>query len=334
MRVRDPTGRDLSVLRTVDDPQLVPEPLDGRSRVEDHALQGVLDVVVQVPRDGRQEARRRQHAPRAGVHDERTRRAVGGLHVSRLVAGLAKERSLLVSDDSGDGDTGAEGRVRCRVAVDLGGRADRGQHLGRDGQFRQQCLVPGASIDVEQECPRGVRAVGHVDGPTGQVPDEPRVHGAEEELATLGTRLRLGHVIEDPAELGAREVGVDHQAGRALDVLLQASRLQLVAQLSRATILPDDRVHDRPARIALPHDRRLALVGDADPGDLLRACVAQLQHTIGDGELTMPDVLGVVFHPARAGDRPAQAPGALRPPPGPPDRRGWRGCWSYPSRTP
>ena len=32
--------------------------------------------------------------------------------------------------------------------------------------------------------------------------------------------------------------------------------------------------------------------------DLLRARITPLEHTTGDGELTLPDVLRVVFHPA------------------------------------
>ena len=50
-----------------------------------------------------------------------------------------------------------------------------------------------------------------------------------------------------------------------------AVRLQPLAEVGGAAVLPDDRVVDRLAGLAVPDDRRLALVGDADRGDRRRA---------------------------------------------------------------
>ena len=62
----------------------------------------------------------------------------------------------------------------------------------------------------------------------------------------------------------AGKVGVDDQAGLGPDRVAGAVRLQALAEVRGAAILPDDRVVDRLAGLAVPDDGRLALVGDAD----------------------------------------------------------------------
>src|SRR5207244_11465518 len=57
---------------------------------------------------------------------------------------------------------------------------------------------------------------------------------------------------------------------RSRDRLLVPAAAQRSAGVGGAAILPDDGVVDRLAGRAVPHDRGLALVGDADGGDVLR----------------------------------------------------------------
>src|SRR3546814_2669028 len=47
----------------------------------------------------------------------------------------------------------------------------------------------------------------------GQPPQQEAVDGAEGELATLGALPCARHVVEQPGDLGAGEVGVEQQAG-------------------------------------------------------------------------------------------------------------------------
>src|SRR3569623_12359 len=74
---------------------------------------------------------------------------------------------------------------------------------------------------------------------------------------------------------------------------------QFVAQARGAPVLPHDGVVNRLPGAPVPHHRGLALVGDADGGD-----VAPRQAGLGDGlggdaELRRPDLVGVVLDPAR-----------------------------------
>ena len=63
-------------------------------------------------------------------------------------------------------------------------------------------------------------------------------------------------------------------------------------------VLPDDRIVDRLARYAIPDDCRLALVGDADAGNILGAG-AGLRHRFPHGcDDSRPDVLGIVLDPS------------------------------------
>ena len=184
-------------------------------------------------------------------------------------------------------------------------------------------------MDVEEERPAGVRDVGGVDGAVvgrapgareaaGQAPEQERVDGAEGELAALGTGASAGHGVEDVRDLRAGEVGIEREAGALPEEGLVAREAQPLARRRGDPALPDDRVGDRLARRAVPDDRRLALVGDPDRGNPLRA--ADLANDVArHRELARPDRLRVVGHVARrrelllerllrAGDRPPVAP--------------------------
>ena len=102
----------------------------------------------------------------------------------------------------------------------------------------------------------------------GQEPHQPGVDGAEGELAALGRGTRAARVVEQPGELGSGEVGVEDEPGALAKERLEAARLQHVARRRGAPVLPDDGVADRLAGRAVPDDRRLALVGDAERGDV------------------------------------------------------------------
>ena len=77
------------------------------------------------------------------------------------------------------------------------------------------------------------------------------------------------------------------------------SALQSGADIGGAAVLPDDGAVHRLARGAVPHHGGLALVGDADGGDVLGLTPAffsaSRQVAIGRG----PDVLRLVLDPAR-----------------------------------
>ncbi len=101
-----------------------------------------------------------------------------------------------------------------------------------------------------------------------ELPDEPAVDGAECELAARRARLRVGSRIEQPRQLGAGEIRIEHEPRAPRHFRFVAGGFQFLAQVGGATVLPDDRAADRFAGAAIPEHRGLALIGDADGDDV------------------------------------------------------------------
>ncbi len=242
--------------------QLIAQPLHHRAADEDAAFEREL-LFAHLGAGGRDQAVLRLHDLIAGMQQHEAAGAVGVLRHAGLVAGLAEERRLLVAGDAADDQRLAE-HARRQYAEGMGRRMHVGQHGARHAQQLQQLRIPIVGVDVEEHGARSVRRIGHVRAIAGELPDEPGIHGAEGELAALGAPARARNLIQQPRELGAAEVGIDDQAGALGYQALGADLLQLVAHRRGAPVLPDDRVMERLAGLAVPQQRGLALVGDAD----------------------------------------------------------------------
>src|ERR1051325_8215715 len=128
-----------------------------------------------------------------------------GCTSGRMARGTRGRPRRLAAGDAGDEE---------RLAKDAGGnhaeRVRRRMHFRQDGarhaQQPQQLVVPLVGVDVEEERARGVGDVGDVGPIAGELPDEPRVHGAERELPARRALTRARNLVEQPCELGAAEV--------------------------------------------------------------------------------------------------------------------------------
>src|SRR5262249_36007970 len=108
--------------------------------------------------------------------------------------GLAERRRLLIAGVAGDWNRGAEEGGVAR-AVDLTAGPRLGEHSQRHSQRRQNLVVPGEGVDIEEQRARGVRVVGDVDASAAETPDQPGIDGAKEYLAALGTLAQSGYVL-------------------------------------------------------------------------------------------------------------------------------------------
>jgi hypothetical protein len=232
------------------------------------------------------------------VGQQKAARAVGDLGQARRVAALTEQRRLLVAAQGGDGQRLAE--KRSLGLADHPARVDElGQHRAGHAEQRQQLLVPGAGVDVVEQRARGVGRVGHMQPTAAQVPDEPGVDRAEGELAAAGARDAVVDVPQDPAQLGRREVGIEHEPGPLAHERLVAGHAQLATLVGRAAILPDDGRRDRQAAGPFPDDGGLTLVGDSDRRHLRGAVGTTLQRLPGRVALRRPDLERVLLDPAR-----------------------------------
>jgi len=76
---------------------------------------------------------------------------------------------------------------------------------------------------------------------------------------------------------------------------------QRAATVGGATALPDDGVMDGLARVAVPDDDGLALVGEGEGRDLAGLTLGARQHVEQHGALGLPENFGIVLDPAGVG---------------------------------
>jgi hypothetical protein len=261
-------------------------------------------AVAELVADGGEEAVLGVDDLGAGVEDEEVTGAVGVLRLARIERRLAEGRGLLVAQDARDGHL-AQQRRGLDVAVHLGGGADLGEHRLRDAERLEDVVAPLEGLEVEEQRARRVGHVGLVHAAVdaaGQVPEDPGVGRAEDQVAGLGLLARTLDVLEDPDDLGAREVGREREADDRLEAVRSLVAREAVDDRLRAGVLPHDRVVDGLAGGLVPDDRGLALVGDADRGDVVAGQVGAGERLADDLADVVPDLDRVVLDPARAGE--------------------------------
>ena len=162
-------------------------------------------------------------------------------------------------------------------------------------------LVPPQAVDVKEHGAAAVGVVRGVDRSPGEVPEQPAVYGAAQQLPPLGPPPGPGDVVQQPAVLGAGEVGVGQQPRPGPDGLGVPLLLELGAEGRRPPALPDDGAAHRLAGGLLPQQGGLPLVGQAQGGNVPRGHAAG-RHALGRRlELAVQQFQGVVLHPAGLG---------------------------------
>ncbi len=236
--------------------------------------------------------------------------AVGDLDHPRSEAGLAEERSLLVAEDGCDRHPVERGSGGTVEPAERGGaeaarrRADLGERVRRDAEELAQLGRPGELGGVEEQGAAGVGGVGGVDagvGPAGEVPQEPRVHGAERKVRVVRAEGELTGT-QEPGGLGGAEIRIEYEAGQLAHERQVTGPAQLLAHRRGAAVLPHDGPVQGPAARPVEGDERLPLVGDADSRDgfaRVGEAAAELVQSESD---RVPDLRGVVLDPAGAGE--------------------------------
>jgi hypothetical protein len=230
----------------------------------------------------------RQHRKVAGVDVDHRRGAERDLHRAGLDAHLTEHRRLLIAGAARQRYRGAE-HARRRFAALSARRHDRRQHLRWNADAGEYRSIPSSVEEIVEAGARRVGVIGNVRGATAQLPRQPRVDGAEAQLAGLGA-LHVVALAQDPFELGRRRERVGEHA------LAE----QLRDALAGARVLPADRRVDGQPGLALPHHRRGALVGQTDRGQILRLQLRGAQCVADDALRRLPDVQRVLLHPPRA----------------------------------
>ena len=148
----------------------------------------------------------------AGVEHGEATRAVGGFDRAAFETGLPDQCGLLVAGDAADGNGRAE-QLRRRFAEIVGAVLHLGQQRGGDIEDLEQLVVPGIVADVVQQGARGIAGIGDMHLAAGEPPEQETVDGAEGQLTCLGAGAGARHIVQQPGDLGAREIGIEQQAG-------------------------------------------------------------------------------------------------------------------------
>ncbi len=154
-------------------------------------------------------------------------------------------------------------------------------------------------MDIVQHGARSIAHVRQVKVTAAQPPHQKAIDGTKERLSLFSLLPKAGYVVQQPGQLGAREIGIHHQACLVLDDVRPALSSELVAGGGRAPALPDDGIVQWPACVPIPDHGRFSLIGNAGGCQLAGANACLLQHLPGCAQLCPPYSFGIVLHPAR-----------------------------------
>ena len=133
----------------------------------------------------------------------------------------------------------------------------------------------------------------------GELPDQPGINGAEQQLSPLRTFPCTRHVIQNPLDLGTGKIGINHKSGFVPISFGQSFFLQCITFRCGAPALPDNRMINRFSGFPIPYHCGFALIGDSDRRNLLRGNAKLLYRLPCHGQLGAPDLLCIVLYPAR-----------------------------------
>jgi hypothetical protein len=232
------------------------------------------------------------------VEQQEVPRPVRVLRFALRQAGLPERRCLLVAEDSRDGHA-RQRPAFASDAVDLGRAADLGQHRHRNAEIGADLRIPVERLEIHQQSAGRVGDIRHV-GALRDVPQNPAVDGAEAEFARVRLLACAVDVVEDPSDLRPREIRGQRQAGALPVPAGPLVAAEFRAQCVGARVLPDDRVVHGFSGVPVPHHRRLALIGDADRGDVAFGEIGFRERGRHHLAGVDPQLHRVVFHPACA----------------------------------
>ena len=291
VRRRNARRQKFALRRRGDHAQPVAQPLHAAARMEHAALERIHRLSAHGIADGREQPARRGDAPFSRIEQQKQPRAVGDLARSRGKTRLPDERRLLIARQprKRDGTAPEHHFPHARVA-----RAHLGQDVRRGRKAVEKRRIPGKIADIEEHRAGGVGHVRDKGLALRELPDEVAIHRSRAQPARPKRRLRRRDMIERPADLARRKIGVGHKPRARVDEFL-CVLVQRLAPCRRTPTLPADRRTYRVTRNAVPQDDRLALVGDADARELV---ARKARAGIEDVRRFEVDLVGVLLHPA------------------------------------
>src|SRR5271154_4692271 len=100
--------------------------------------------------------------------------------------------------------------------------------------------------------------------PARQLPNQKGFDVSKNDLSGLSLFPRPRNIIENPTNLETAEISGKRKSSFLAKAILPTITRKFRDCVFHASVLPDQRVVHRPARLAIPDDGRFSLVGDPD----------------------------------------------------------------------
>ena len=246
-------------------PQPIAQPLHQAARHEHRTFQRIgRRFAVQCGQQRRQQPVARSRAILPGRRQREEARPECRLGAPDRKTALPDGRRLLIARHAPHADRRAEQPTFAQLA---GHGDDAGQSRWRHAEEVAKPLVPAPRFQVHERGATGVAGVGRV--VARQLEEKPTIDRPQPQPSAVAGRTHVGDILHQPGHLGRAEIGVEQKAGRLLHKFLVPLVAQIFARARGAAVLPDQRRSERLARSCIPRHHGLALVGDADRGDMV-----------------------------------------------------------------
>ena len=232
--------------------------------------------------------RRKYHARGAQSQRNDARYDCPSAHAARRLISAAGHHR-------GAGPQSSERRSLCRdLPRDLRPFVAFRQPLGRDVQRGQHLRRPIATLQIEEQ---------HA-GPVGLVhrvlAGQPETHVVLRQQDVRGAGVDLRLVFAHPEDLRRREAGQHLVAGEGEQPVEAKPLGDLVALLTRALIVPEDRRPEHPI-VAVEHRQPVHLAGHADGAHIVAGRARLCQRAADAGSRAFPPLMRILLRPERAG---------------------------------
>ena len=233
----------------------------------------------------------------SGIHEQKAAGSICVLGIARLKAGLTEQRGLLISRHTGNRNRSAE-QLRLGLSEYTARRHNLRQQLHRNIQLAANRRIPLVRVNIKQHRARRIGHVCHMPLAARQIPNQPAIHRAKQQLAAFGAVSRARHVIKNPTDFRRGKIGIHEQTGRLADIRFQAAGAQILRHRRRSAALPDNRRCDGFSRLFIPDNGCLALIGDTNGGNLLGPDSQRSNRLLTNRALYLPDFSRRLFHPS------------------------------------
>ena len=230
----------------------------------------------------------------SGIEQRKAPRAVGRFHHPGREAALANGGGLLVAGHTQNAD-----RSTNRSVVPKSAAQSRGwgrSAVGTSNSSHRPGSQAPRLISMRSVRAALVASVACTLPPVSR--QSKRCRRCRRRAARSRFRPRARDMVEQPGDLGGGEIGIEQQSGARCDQGLVSLLSQCGAGVRGAPVLPDDCIVDGAAGRAVPDDRGLALIGDADRGDVLRPGADLGERRAYGRKGGRPDRLGIVLDQA------------------------------------